>query len=826
MNDLLQDIRYSIRQFGRSPGFTLVAVLTLALGIGANAAIFSVIRAVLLDEAPFPDADRVVMVWSDNVERGWNRFGTSMQDFQDFAADNDVFAQIGAFHTGQANLVAGDSAVRVGFSFVTPSLLEALAVEPAIGRRFREEENAPGASDVVLISDALWRSRLGADPDIGDATLVLNEERVRVIGVMPPGFDFPGDGNDIWKPFGLGPDDGGSRGARWLTVVARLRGDVSLPRAQSAMDSLALGLAEAHPDTNTGWSVSLRPYAASRVDHLRPALLTLWGTVGIILLIACANVTNLLLARSRTRAREIAVRSALGAGRWRITRQLLTESLVLSVAGGALGLLIGSWGLALMLRGAAGVLPTWSHVELDLRVLVFTALISMAAAAISGWMPALRGSRADLNEALKDGGRTADAPGQARLRSGLVVAEVALAVIVLVTAGLMLRSLNGLTRVDPGFEPDRLLTLRVAPPMGVDPAEHDSPGSFFAARAESLDGAEAFWGTLQQRVANLPGVESVSAVNRLPLSGNWWNESLYVQGEPEPEPGETRSVNGRVVLPDYFATMGVPLLSGRGIDAADRADAARVAVINRTMREQFFGDEDPLGRQISFDPAQNPDRRWHTIVGVVGDVRHNRVQLAPRPIVYVSLPQSRSGFFGDWGMDLVIRTAIEPLGVASSVQAEVQRLDASLPTFQLLPMNEIVAVDLAEHRFQTRLLSVFAALAFVLALVGIYGLLSFLVGQRVREFGVRRALGARTIDILGLVLGRGMLLTGIGVGVGIASAAAVARLIASQLYGIKPSDPLTFLTTSLLLVAVAFLAGLIPALRATRIDPQAALRCE
>ncbi len=806
METLWQDLRYGARMLTRNPGFTAVAVLTLALGIGANTALFSVIDAVLLRPLPYADSDELVVVWESH---DGERNSISIPNFDDWRDQNRVFSHIALFRGRNYNLTGTDQPERLRAGVASGSFFRLLGVEPLLGRAFQPKDDRAGAERVVVLSYGLWHRRFASDPAVVGQAITLDGDLHTVIGVMPPGFRHPDiDRAQMWLPVSFDTQymlARESRGNHSYQAVARLAPGVSLPQARAEMQTIARRLEQDHPDSNTGTGALVFPLLEELVENVRPALLVLLAGVGLVLLIACANLTNLLLARAAGREKEIAIRAALGAGRTRLLRQLLTESLLLAVLGGLLGVLLALWGVDLLVRLAPGNIPRLEQVGINAPVLGFTLLLSLATGLFFGLAPALQSSRPDLHHSLKEGGRTSAAAGRRRLRSLLVVAEVALSLMLLIGAGLLLRSFVRLLDVNLGFQPANVLTARVSLPDAAYPEDED---------------VAAFQQEVLRRLESLPGVHSAGLVTPLPLSGAQIAVGITIEGKPEPPPGEGPYARFRSVGGDYFRTLGIPLLRGRAFTSADTQAAPRVAVINQTLARLNWPGEDPLGKRVAIgDPAEGAP--WRTVVGLVPDVKYRSLEHEPEPEMYVPGAQSPM----DW-IYFVVRTEGDPVSLAPALRQQIASLDPNLPVFAVGTLEQLVTRSVGQRRFTMLLLGSFAALALLLAVVGIYGVMSYAVSRRTHEIGIRVALGAQRDDILKLVGGQGMALALLGVGLGLAGAFAVTRFLSSLLFGITPTDPLTFAGVAFVLAAVALLACYLPARRATRVDPMVALRYE
>jgi putative ABC transport system permease protein len=806
MDQLARDLRFAARSFRRSPGLTLAALLALGLGVGATAAIYTVVDAVLLEPLAYPEPDELVLLIDSNPEAGFPRFSASPPNFADWREQNRSFEHLAAFSRANLALDApGVEPERLSGATVGSGFFEALAVAPLHGRIFRAEEDGPGAEAVTVLGHGLWQRRFGARPEIVGRTVTVNGEARRVVGVMPAGFAFPSE-VEIWVPLALEIDPN-QRGAHYLGVLGRLRDGVTRDAAQAEMTGITARLAEEYPDSNEGWGVNLLRVHELMVEDVRPYLRIVAWAVAAVLLIVCANVANLLLVRAARRERELAVRTALGAGRGRLARQLLTETFLLSLAGGALGLGFGLWGTRALVALNADEIPRAAEIGLDPSVFLFTFGMALAAGLLAGLAPVVHAARADLQGSLKEGTSAAGEGGRARaLRKALVLVEVAVAVVLLVAAGLLLRSLLRLQGISPGFEPAGVLTAQVSLPDARYPDD--------IARAP-------FYRQLRERLEALPGVEAAGAGFPLPLSGAGYFLAFGIEGREAPPPQDAPSAGIRFVTPGYLEALEIPLVDGRRITDADRAGAVEVAVVNRAMAERLWPGESPLGGRFTFGDPTAPDAEWLEIVGVVGDVRHGDLTTEPDMEVYLAMDQSPFST-----ATLVLRTGADPESLTSGVREAVRAVDPSLPVYRVQTLEQVAADALADQRFSAVLLAVFAGLALVLASLGVYGVLSYAVSQRTRELGLRMALGAPRERVLRQVIGEGMVLVAIGVAAGTAGAFAASRLLGSLLYEVGTADPLTYAAVPALLVLVGLAAVWLPARRATRVEPVVALRTE
>jgi putative ABC transport system permease protein len=794
--------------FSKAPLFAAVAVLTLAIGIGATTAIFSVADALLLRPLSYRDPDRVVLIWERNMTLDRPRNVIAPANFLDWRAQSNSFEQMAAIAEGRLSVTGAGEPEEVAVQFVSPSLFGMLGAKPVIGRGFLAEEEGPDTERVVILSHSYWQSRFGGDPTVLDRALTLDGERFTIVGVMQPSFAFFGPFSlgraELWSPLQINPNRDYRRTAgRYMLGAARLKPGVDLAGAQAEMDTIAHRLETAYPDFNANWGVTLVPLREQLAGHLRTALYVLLAAVGTVLLIACANVANLLLARATSRQTEIAIRTSLGAGRARVIRQMLTENLLLALTGGGLGLLLAVWGVeALTALGSQG-LPRLADIRVDLRVFAFTAAVSLATGLVFGLAPALSAVRRDVNSLLKEAGRSRLGSLKMRRASAAVVsAQIALSLMLLIGAGLLIRSFEQLLAVQPGFEPEQLLTARVNLPR----SQYEGPQR------------SAFFREAIERIAGLPEVRSASAVSALPFSGPAVGTGFRVQGRPEPAAGEGPTTTVRSVFPGFFQTMGIRLLRGREFDQRATADTPRVYVVSEALARAHFPNQDPLGQRII---VQLFDEIPGEIIGVVADIKDSSLDGESGPAVYYVHPQLAFN-----SMTLVLRAAGEPAGLDRELTNIIHELDSNLPVSDVRVMDEVISRTNAERRFQTWLLTGFAVLALALATIGVYGVMSYSVAQRTHELGVRMAIGAQRSDVLRLVLRQGMIIAGAGLVLGLGGAFAVTRAMSSLLYNVTPTDPLTFGFVALLLAATAALAMYVPARRATRVDPMVVLRYE
>jgi putative ABC transport system permease protein len=804
-DELRQDIHFSLRQLARNPGFTAIALITLALGIGANTAIFSVVHGVLMRDLPYAEPTRLLRVFS--ATDGYQS-AVSPADFNDWSKQSKTFSALAASATSTVNLTGSGVAERFTQARVSANMFQLLGVRPTLGRAFAPGEDAEGAPRVVILSDGLWRGRFGADPHIVGKHITLDGYSTEVIGVAPPEMRYP-EPVDMWLTtrFTTRELSDAGRGARWIEVIGRLGPGVRPEQARSEMATIARRLEQQDPRHNTGYGVQLVAMQDELVGTVRQPLIILLAAVGFVMLIACANVASLMLGRTAAREAELAVRTALGAGRGRLVRQLLTESVCLAIIGGGLGLGLALWGTRVLVALAPQDIPRLYDVRVDAPVLLFTLGATALAALLFGAIPALHASAGQLASTLREGNRgSRTRPGSARARATLVVAEMTLALMLLAGAGLLLKSFARLREVNPGFVPGRVATFTVT----LSPVKYGTS-----------DQQRAFATTLLDKVRAIPGVDSAGLTFGLPLSGTGFVLSFEVAGRPAPAPNAEPEAQVRMASPGYFGTMGIPLKRGRAFSPSDRNGAPRVFVISEETARRYFPGEDPIGRKIQFGWSRDGDRLAGEIVGVVGDVRQAKLSGELTPHAYVP--------FDQWPVEeltVVMRTRTDPTATLRAARTVVESLDRDLPVYDAVTLDTLVSKSLGQPRFYLLLLIVFAGLAVVLAAVGIYGVMAYTVQQRTREIGIRIALGASAERVVGMVVRRGLTLAVLGVALGTAGAYAVTRVLRSLLYGVGERDPLTFVAVAVLLALVALLASWVPARRAARVDPLAAMRAE
>jgi len=826
---ILQDLRYALRTAWRDRAFSMIAVLTLALGIGANTALFTIVNAVVLAPLPFRSPDQLVRVTSDFTRQHVRDVGLSIPELFDLRRAG-LFDDIAGVWPVSANLTETDEPERVETALVDANYFAMLGIGAQLGRVFEAADAEPGITEVAVISDALWRRRFGADPRVLGRRIRIDNDMYSIIGVAAVSFRHPGRGTEtdveVWAPAGWLASPFSPQPVRRAYVlqggIGRLKAGIAPASAQQRLDALAERLRQQYPadyPAGAGWTFRVIPLHDDLVGDVRPALLTLLAAVGFVLLIACANVANLLLARSSVRQREIAIRRALGAGRGRLVRQLLTESVVLAIVGGMLGLLIAVWGVDGLVQVSPASLPRLQGVGVNGVVLVFTAGLSLMTGMLFGLVPAMQGSHADLHQVMQDAARSASATGRAtRLRSTLVVGEFALALVLLVGAALLVQSFWRLQRVDLGFNPASVLTARIWLPQPNLP----ETGPYF-----KHDARVSFYRRVLDRVAALPGVQAAGGVSSLPLSGSPGRTSFTIEGRST-DGGDVPTTEASLVTPGYFRALGVELVRGRLFDDHDDARAPAAVVVSESFARQFFAVEDAIGRRLlpggrgrPNGPQQPPPANWLTIIGIVRDVKSARVEAGPAPLLYRSVLQT-----SNLNLTLVVRTRTDPSMLAEPIRREVRAVDPNEPVFSVRTMDAVVASALAQRRFTMLLLALFAATALALSAIGIYGVMAYFVTQRTHEIGIRMALGASRRDVVTMVLGQGARLATAGVAVGLVGALAITRAIATLLFGVSPRDPGTLVALAAALTAVALLACYVPARRATRVDPIRALRYE
>ena len=814
MNNLIQDIRFGLRMLLKSPSISIVATIALALGIGANTAIFSVVNAVLLRPLPFPDPDSLVAVFETDRERGYNRGSHSYPNFFDLRAQNTVFERVATYRDGNFIMTGRGEPARLNGCVSTADLFPLLGVAPMLGRTFHPDDDKPSETGrVVILGHALFQNRFGGDPSVLNQSITLDGVNFTVIGVMPPGFEFPiqNEPVELWTTI-AGDASGSSpvtnqRGAHFLRVIGRLKPGVTEEQAQTELTTIAARLEEQYPDQNTRKSLRLESALKALVADARPMLLLFLGAVASVLLIACANVANLLLARATSRHKEMAIRSAMGASRMRVIRQLLTESILLSLLGGAVGLLLAVWWSDLLVALGKDDIPRALHVGIDWRVLGFTLGLSLLTGLVFGLAPAFHSSKTELVESLKEGARgSSDGARRIRLRNVLMIGELAMAVVLLVIAGLLIQSLWRLQKVNSGLRPENVLTFNV----GLSEVKY------------KFNQQSQFFIDLKSRLEATPGVQAASTIYPLPLSGDRFSISFEIEGRPLP-PKDHPSADFFTTGTGYFRAMGIPVIKGRDFDDRDKHGSTPVIIITETFARQYFPNEDPIGKRVEpgISSIEGEDTTMREIVGVVGDVRNRNLSTEPRAAYYV--PQTQVPFSQ---MVAVTKTNSEPRTFIPIVTKVVAGMDQDIPLFGVKSMEEYLSASVAAPRFGTTLLSIFAAVALVLTIVGLYGVMSYSVAQRTNEIGIRVALGAQSRDVLLMIVKHGSKMVLLGLAIGLAVAFAVTRLIASLLFGVTAKDPVTFAAVAVLLAAVALIACYVPAWRATKVDPIEALRCE
>jgi putative ABC transport system permease protein len=801
MDTLIKDLRYGVRSFLKRPGFLVIAISTLALGIGATTAMFTVVNSVLLRPLRFPEPERIVLFQGVNPRQGITDSNMSLPDIADWQKQSQSFEQIAAFFGGGVFISTGDEVERVRATAVTSEFFPLFKTNAISGRVLQADDMPEGRETAVVISHALWQRRFGGTADVVNRKITLNGEPATIVGIMPADFNQPRD-TEVWTPLPLNPAEE-ARENRMLEVVTRLKPGVSMSQAQTEMDTINQRLAQTYVDTNTGWSVRLTELRESMVGELRTSLLILLGAVAFVLLIACANVANLLLARAAYRQKEIALRTALGASRLRVVRQLLTESVLLSLVSGIAGLALSLWFIKLLVAITPPNTPRFSEIGINWQVFAFTFAVTVLAGILFGLVPALQTSRPNLNETLKDSGqRGSETGGRNRVGSFLIVSEIALSFILLAGAGLMIKSFLHLREINPGFNADNVLTMRLTLP----------PGKYKQGEPRAQ-----IYQQLVDRVKQTPGVQSAALVLSLPLGGDSFNvgRSVIREGRPMTADIQTNALH-LPVSPDYFQTLQIPLKAGRTFTDQDAFNSTKVVIVNETMARALWPNENPIGRRFT---VWRDEKFPREVVGVVGDTKSS-LDKEPEQQMYVPYAQD-----ANWGsLSLAVRTAGEPTALAGSVREAIRAVDKAVPNYNLKTMNDVISTSAAPRRIPMLLMSAFAGVAMLLAMLGIYGVTSYYVTQRTHEIGVRMALGAQIVDVLKLVLRRAMWLAVIGIGIGVAGAVAVTRYLTSLLFGVKPIDTVTFVAVAVVLAVVVFVACMVPARRAAKIDPLEALR--
>jgi putative ABC transport system permease protein len=810
---LLKDLRFALRVLLKSPGFSLAAIIVLALGIGANTAIFSVVNAVLLRPLPFNHSDRLVQIWHVPPPKsfpGMTRFPVSAANYVDWQSQNHAFEQMAIYAYSSFTLTSGDQPEAIQGGAVSQEFFSALRSQPILGRTFLPEENQPGHGHVVILSHAIWKSHFAGNPNIVGQNIAFDGQSYAVIGVMGPKFRLP-SWAQVWTPMAWTSKERAVRGEHHYSVIARLKTGMPVPQAQAEMNTISSRLEQQYPEDDKGWGAVVVPLREEMVGDVRVALFVLLGAVAFVLLIACANVANLTLAKTFARRKEFAIRAALGASRGRVVQQVLAESVLLSLAGGLLGLLFAHAGTAIIVKFLSDSLPRSVEIGLDRWVLAFTLVVSVLTGIGAGLAPALRLTKPDVNEALKQGGRGSES-GTGRIRNLLVVSEVALSLILLIGAGLMIRSLWLLRSVDPGFDPANVMTMTIAVPR-----------TKYASPLQQIQ----FFDAALNRVQSLPGVQLAGVIDDLPLNGSGSHQPIAIEGRTVVPMSEQPEVDVRLISPGYLPALHVPLRRGRQLDASDTADRPYVVLISETIAHRFWPNEDPIGKHLTLTFFPDKPRE---IVGIVGDVKQDALDVvAPSATLYFPLSQVSAPSTAEWrsfSMSLVVRTRSIPGSLVTAVTSAIHEIDRQTPITDVATMDDLLTNSISQRRFNMLLLAAFATLAELLAAVGIYSVLAYAVRRRVREIGIRMALGAQISDVLRLIVIEGMTPTVIGMAIGLAGALALGSVLSSLIYGLRATDPLTFVTVSALLATVALLASLIPAYRATRVEPIKALREE
>jgi putative ABC transport system permease protein len=821
---MLNDLKIALRGLLKSPGFSAIAIATLALAIGANSAVVSLINALLVRPLPYHDSSRLVLLWDQFKALGLERIPVSTPEFIDLERDFRSCPQIAAFAYRSFNLGGEGTPEKISGAVVSPALFPLLGVSPIAGRTFAREEQGEGQDGVVVISERLWKSRFNSDPRLIGKSLLLNAQQYTVIGIMPASFEFPiplfgiqgnqfGARVDLWKPIAFTKNELKDRGDRNYSVIARLPDRIGLQQAQVELDHLIANWHQQYPDnykSGDGFGAKIYPLREQAVGGMRTGLAILLGAVGFVLLIACANLATMLLARASARERELAIRVALGAGPWRLLRQMLTESVLLALSGGVAGVLLAVWGIEFLQQAGARTVPRLSEVNVDSTVLTVMAVVAIGSGILFGLLPGLASAKPELTGALKEGGRGGTASHRNnRIRNGLVIGEIALALVLLISAGLLTKSYARLQKVNPGFNPHNVLTMEISLPQ----LKYPPPDTFFYLGKETTI---RFFAEANRRVAKLPGVQASAATTILPLSGSNSDSSFVIEGrENEGGPGPDEEI--RIITPDYFSVLQTSLLEGRFFNEADTATSPLVVIVNRALTRKYFPNGDALGKRITLDdPRKNP--KWITIVGIVDDIRHRGLDADPQPEFY--LPHTQ---MPHRNMILAVRSAQDPRSLAAVIRREIQSIDSEEPIANVRTLDAVVSDSFAARRFAVILLGLFAGVALLLAAVGVYGVMSYLVVQRTHEIGVRMALGAQRRNVLGLVVGQASKLVGIGTIIGLILALLSTRALSALLYGVGMFDPGTFLLVTIALAAIALVASYLPAQRATRADPMIAL---
>ena len=806
MSAIFEDLRYALRLFIKRPGFTAVAVLTLGLAIGANTAIFSVVNAVVLRPLPFKDSSRLVSVWEQDLKQGNDHAFVGGANFNDWHNRNHVFESLAAYFNWNYNLTGRDEPQRLQAALVSGDFFQTLGAEAELGRVLLPSDDVDGKDYQVVISHKLWQSQFNANREVIGHTVLLNGKVHTIVGVMPAHFTFPGEEIDFWRPIAMSAQQAQSREGKWLKVIGRLKAGTSLEEARAGMHIVARQLELEYPNSNSGWGVNLVPLREEIVGKASAFLYILMGAVSFVLLIGCANIANLLLARTSSRQKEIAVRAALGASRWRLMRQLLIEALLLALAGSMVGLFLALSGTQALIVLNPGDIPRLTEAHIDGSVLGFTFVLSLFTTLAFGLVPAWQASALSLNFALKDEGRSTSGKTGSRYRNLLVIAEVAVTVILLIGAGLLLKSFVHLQKVNPGFNTHDLLTMEITLP---------------AARYGDNQKQINFFKQTLERIKTLPDVQSVGAVQDLPLRLNTNSFPISIEGRPAPQGAVGTRAIYRAISDDYFRTLGIPIVQGRGFTVEDDERSIPVIVINQTMARQFWPNEDPLGKRIRFGEPGDPT---YSIVGVVGDIKHMGPAAEEGAVMYQ--PHAQKHF--DWlrWMTIVVRTNAEPLSLTAAVRGRIHEVDKDLPIYNIATMDQLLVKSLSQPRFSTFLMGVFSLLALVLATLGVYGVMSFVVAQRSHEVGVRMALGGQIRDVITLIVVQGMKVVLIGVAIGLMGAVVLTRLMKTLLFNVSSADPLTFGAVALMLAQVAVVACYIPARRAAKVNPLEALRYE